>query len=114
MKKMTFVLITLLSVMVYAEKYGVDAIKVVSSESSLFAYGMASRAVSVGSPASLLTLVLIAVALLAALLVASLLTAAAVLAAYDLIAALTAATMVGAHEVWKLALPKISGRGGAD
>lgn len=112
MRKLTFVLITLLSVMVYAEKYGVAAIKAISSESSLFAYGMASQAVAAGSPASLLALVLIAVALVAALLVASLVTAAAVFAAYDLIAALTAATMAGAHEVWKLALPKLSGRGG--
>lgn len=109
MRKLTFVLITLLSVMVYAEKYGVAAIKAVSSESSLFAYGMASQAVSAGSPASQLVLVLIA-----ALLVVSLVTAAAVFAAYDLIVALTAATMAGAHEVWKLALPKLSGRGGAD
>ncbi|NMM74432.1 hypothetical protein BSF37_21795 [Serratia marcescens] len=115
MRKLTFVLITLLSVMVYAEKYGVAAIKAVSSESSLFAYGMASQAVAAGNPASQLVLVLIAVALLvAALLVASLVTAAAVFAAYDLIAALTAATMAGAHEVWKLALPKLSGRGGAE
>ncbi|EMQ4189013.1 MULTISPECIES: hypothetical protein [Serratia] len=112
MRKLTFVLITLLSVMVYAEKYGVAAIKAISSESSLFAYGMASQAVSAGSPASQLVLVLIAVALIAVLLVASLVTAAAVFAAYDLIAALTAATMAGAHEVWKLALPKLSGRGG--
>jgi len=50
MRKLTFVLITLLSVMVYAEKYGVAAIKAISSESSLFAYGMASQAVSAGSP----------------------------------------------------------------
>lgn len=114
MRKLTFVLITLLSVMVYAEKYGVAAIKAVSSESSLFAYGMASQAVAAGNPASQLVLVLIAVALVAALLVASLVTAAAVFAAYDLIAALTAATMAGAHEVWKLALPKLSGRGGAE
>lgn len=80
MRKLTFVLITLLSVMVYAEKYGVAAIKAISSESSLFSYGMALQAVSAGSPASQLVLVLIAVALIAALLVASLVTAAAVFA----------------------------------
>lgn len=96
MRKLTFVLITLLSVMVYAEKYGVAAIKAVSSESSLFAYGMALQAVSAGSPASQLVLVLIAVALIAALLVASLVTAAAVFAAYDLMFTVIGSLMMGA------------------
>lgn len=114
MRKLTFVLITLLSVMVYAEKYGVAAIKAISSESSLFAYGMASQAVAAGSPASLLALVLIAVALVAALLAASVLTAAAVFTAYDLMFTVIGALMMGGLELWKLALPKLSGRGGAD
>lgn len=114
MRKLTFVLITLLSVMVYAEKYGVAAIKAVSSESSLFAYGTALQAVSGGSPASLLALVLIAVALVAALLFASLMTAAALIAVYDLMFTLIGSLMMGGGELWKLALPKLSGRGGAE
>lgn len=112
MRKLTFVLITLLSAMVYAEKYGVAAIKAVSSESSLFAYGMALQAVSGGSPASLLALVLIAVALVAALLFASLMTAAALIAVYDLMFTVIGSLMMGWLELWKLALPKLSGRGG--